>query len=309
MVVAMFPGQGSQRIGMGQAVAQRFPDAAEIYRAAGRATGRDVEQLCWRGPAEQLNDTRNAQLGLLATCLATLTAWQRQHGASSGGSVLAYAGHSVGAVTAAVAANFLSFEDGAKLVAQRGQLMATAPGTGSMLAVAVGSGSPDGLLDMADRLGLDVAARNGPRQLVLSGPTAAIEAARSQLRGRAKQLTVSHAFHSRMMRPVLDQWRAAVRALRLHTPTHPVITNCTGQLTEDPEELREDLMDSLVTTVDWTAVMTAAVAVREREDAPDRARWIAFGPADAIRSARRHMPGAPDVEIIETPAAVLAVTP
>ena len=180
--VNFFPGQGSQAPGMGRRSVERDADAATFFDRASDAVQMDLRQLCFHATLEQLTPTQIQQPVLTAASLATWIA----HGRSGRAPGDRFAGHSIGAVAATAAAGYLDPVEAVRLAAVRGRLMAETPGAGTMLAVVTRRTSSeaaqyDHAVLLADRYDLDVAAVNGPTQVVLSGAVASIEAAHQEL--------------------------------------------------------------------------------------------------------------------------------
>ncbi|MFN8453763.1 MAG: ACP S-malonyltransferase [Anaerolineae bacterium] len=225
MIAFVFPGQGSQEVGMGQALAQAYPAARQIFEQADEILDFPLSRLCFAGPEAELNDTINTQAALFTTSIATLTAL-RSAGYTAEPSFVA--GHSLGEYSAYVAAGVLSFEAGLRLVRERGRLMKKAGelNPGGMAAIlkledeevakicqelsAEGNGS------------VQIANYNSPGQLVISGHNAAvergIERALAAKARRAVKLPVSIAAHSELMRVVADEFRQAIEATPLALP-------------------------------------------------------------------------------------------
>ena len=260
-VAFVFPGQGSQAVGMGQALAAAEPAAAAVFHAADSALGESLSALAWSGPEEQLNRTEHAQPALLATSIAYLTVL-RERAAAAGDPDLApafMAGHSMGQYSAMVAAGVLSLEDGVRLVRERGRLM-QASGSGRDGAMAAILGLDEAALpELAARAGAHgafaVANRNAPGQVVVSGERAAIEAAAELAKAlgakRALPLPVSVAAHSPLMAEAADGMRRVLAGVAFHDPAVPLLANADARPLETAEACRAELVEHLTAGVDW----------------------------------------------------------
>jgi [acyl-carrier-protein] S-malonyltransferase len=267
----VFPGQGSQSVGMAQALVASSPAAAAVVAAADAALDQPISRLIWEGPAEDLDRTENAQPALLAASIAYLAAvrerWQALGIAEP--QVAFAAGHSMGQYSAFVAAGVISLEDGIRLVRERGRLM-QGSGAGRDGAMAAILGLDDGqltaLVDRASAHGtFGVANRNAPGQVVVSGERAAIEAAAEIARElgarKAIVLPVSVAAHSPLMAEAAEGMRRVLADVEFRDPTIPLLANADARDITTADGARAELVEHLTAGVDWVAAverMTAA---------------------------------------------------
>ncbi len=269
MPAYIYPGQGSQSVGMGQALAAVSPAAAAVWAEADDALGEPISQLAWEGPAEQLDLTVNAQPALLAASIAAGRALEATLAGNAGpyGPPSYYAGHSMGQYSAMVAAGVLDLSDAVRLVRERGRLMQASSGDGAMAAIiGLADEKNDELMAIGAAEGIiTIANRNSPGQIVISGQRAAVEAAAAAAKGlgarRGMVLPVSVAAHSPLMAEAADGMRQALADITFSTPTAPLLANADAIVLSDGEACRDELIDHLTRGVDWvTAVQTMVAA-------------------------------------------------
>lgn len=266
----LFPGQGSQHVGMAAALVAAYPAARAALEEADDTLGFGLSRLMLDGPEAELTDTINAQPALLAASVAVMAALEAemgQHPAAGNGNFVA--GHSMGEYSALVAAGSLSYADGLRLVRERGRLMKEA-GTRSpgMMAAVLGLDEArvaELCAEISASTGIvQVANDNCPGQLVISGDRAGMEAAMSALSAAGARkvvpLAVSIAAHSPLMQPAADALRAAIAATAIVAPAVPVIGNTTAQPLTDVDAIRAELTAQLTGSVRWTASMQAMVS-------------------------------------------------
>lgn len=261
----VFPGQGSQSVGMGQALAAASPAAAAVLAAADAALGESISRLAATGPADLLDRTENAQPALLAVSIAYLAAVRERWDALGiEPPVPAFAaGHSMGQYSAFVAAGVISLQDGVRLVRERGRLMqASGAARDGAMAAILGlddSGVP-ALVERASTHGVfGVANRNAPGQVVVSGERAAIEAAADIARElgarKAIILPVSVAAHSPLMAEAADGMRRVLADVPFHDPSVILLSNADAQPITTAAAARDELVAHLTAGVDWVAAV------------------------------------------------------
>jgi [acyl-carrier-protein] S-malonyltransferase len=268
----VFPGQGSQTVGMGRVLAERAPAAAAAFEEADHVLGQPLSRLAFEGPAEELDLTINAQPALLATSIAML-AVLRERWADAGleRRPAFSAGHSMGQYSALVASGALSFADGLRLVRERGRLMQASSGAGNARPGAMGAiiGLSDDAvaeaLAHASGSGLvGVANRNAPGQVVISGDRPAVEAALEAARERKARkvvlLPVSVAAHSALMADAAARLGAVLANVAFEDPDPPLLANADGALLTTGAAARGELVEHLTRGVDWVAVVGAMAA-------------------------------------------------
>lgn len=297
----VFPGQGSQSVGMGRALADASPAAAAVFREADAALGEPISRLAWDGPAEELDLTVNSQPALLATSIAYLAAL-RERWAALGFEApepAFAAGHSMGQYSALVAAGALSLGDGVRLVRERGrQMQASGAGREGRMAALIGLDDarlPE-LVERASPLGaFTIANRNSPGQVVVSGEAAAVEAAVEVARElgarRAVVLPVSVAAHSPLMAEAAAGMARVLETVEFRDPHPPLLANADGRPITTADAARAELVEHLTTGVDWVGAV-------ERMAAAGVTTFVEVGPGRVLTGLIRRI--APDTAAMAT---------
>ena len=253
----LFPGQGSQKVGMGRALCESFATAKAVFAEADAALGFSLSRLCWEGPEADLTLTAHAQPAILTTSVAAL----RVLGQETGLRADVVAGHSLGEFSALVAAGALGFADAVKIVHLRGQFMqeAVPAGTGAMAAV-LGLGAAEieaACAEVRAELGQVVspANLNGGGQVVIAGAKAAVERAAEVLKQKGAKrvvpLAVSAPFHCALMQPAALQLALALAKIEVAAAQIPVITNVEAAPNQDPGRVRALLVEQVTAPVRW----------------------------------------------------------
>jgi [acyl-carrier-protein] S-malonyltransferase len=292
----LFSPQGSQVVGMGRELAEGWESARAVYREADEALDWPVSILCWNGPEDRLNDTRQTQPCLLATSLACLAAL-REAAADAGTELapLLVAGHSVGEYAALVAAGVLSPGDALRLVALRGELMASASAEGGMIAV-MGL-ERDQVAQIVAKIAppdeLVVANDNAPGQVVISGTQAALAATERELRAagarRAIPLRVSGAFHSPLMAATGEALSEAFAEVEWRDADPPIVSNVTAAPVREASSIRKLLARQVSSAVEWVASVQSML-----EAGVDT--FVECGPGAALTGMVRRI--APDATVL-----------
>jgi [acyl-carrier-protein] S-malonyltransferase len=256
----IFPGQGSQAVGMGKALAEAFPAAREVFEEVDEALQQKLSRLMWEGPEGDLMLTENAQPAIMAASYAIIRVLQKDGGFAFGRHARLAAGHSLGEYTALAAVGAFTLADAARLLKARGRAMQDA--------VPVGEGAMSALLGI-DIEGAEAAAKeaeaqggvcvvandNAPGQVVISGSAATIaragEIAKTKGAKRAMALAVSAPFHCPLMQPAADKMREALAQVTIRPPAVPILANVTASETSEPETIRRLLVEQVTGRVRW----------------------------------------------------------
>ncbi len=261
----LFPGQGSQRVGMGRDLAHRFEVARRTYEEADEALGWKLSTLCFEGPEDELTLTKHGQPAILTTSIAVFRVLRAEKGLRFD----AAAGHSLGEWTALTAAGALGLADAVRLTHARGAAMqeAVPVGEGAMAAI-MGLELP-ALIELCKEVSApgepcEAANFNGAGQIVVSGATAAIERAIAAAKGkgakRAVKLPVSAPFHCSLMQPAAERVAASLAAVTIAAPSVPIYCNVTAAPTQDPAEIKALLVEQVTAPVRWEESVRALAA-------------------------------------------------
>lgn len=255
----VFPGQGSQVVGMGKDLAEAIPECRAVFDQANEILGYDLASICFEGPQEELNKSNHAQLGIFVASVAAFRAMELKQ-------PLEYdllAGHSLGEWTALYAAGVVSFEDAIRVLKARGEFMQAAcqENPGAMLAVMNVDG--DVLIEISEKAGCHVANFNSLGQTVLSGTAGSIDQAEGLVKEagakRAIRLPVAGAFHSPLMQPAAEKMNAFLADVALAEPVIPVLSNVTADVHE-AAAIRGNMVKQITSSVQWVATIQKLVA-------------------------------------------------
>jgi [acyl-carrier-protein] S-malonyltransferase len=304
----LFAGQGAQVVGMGRDLAEKFPSAKTWFDSANAALGYDLASVCFAGPEPELTKTENAQPGIF---LVSWVAYQLLRERVPGLKFDATAGLSLGEFTALTAAQVMSFEDGLKVVRQRGKFMQEACDAtrGGMAAIIGLDEKPT--REVCAAAGVELANLNCPGQLVISGATEKIaqacELAKAKGAKRALPLSVAGAYHSALMAGAQPKLQAALATITLQSPAVPVISNVTAQPHSTPAEIQKRLVEQVTSSVRWEDSMRYLLA-------QGFTRFIELGPGKALGGFMKRidpnavMLNVADVESLEATVAALAAS-
>jgi [acyl-carrier-protein] S-malonyltransferase len=259
IIALLFPGQGAQAAGMGKALAQQFPVAAQVFAEADAALGFGLSQLCFEGPDDDLKLTTNAQPAIVVTSIAALRVLEQETGVRP-----AYvAGHSLGEYSALVAAGVFTLSDAVRVVRERGRLMQEAVPVGVGAMAALFNLSPEDVASVCAEAAqgevVSPANLNGGGQIVIAGHASAVRraVAGAKARGakRAVELAVSAPFHCVLMKPAADGLAKVLESVTVRSPKAQVITNVTADANVDPQRVKDLLVQQVTAPVRWEESM------------------------------------------------------
>jgi [acyl-carrier-protein] S-malonyltransferase len=291
-IICVFPGQGSQFVGMGKDLYERDADVRALYQEANEALGYDLQRLCFEGPAEELRLTQHTQPAILVHSVAAWTVL-RKHGCHP----VMLAGHSLGEYSALVAAEGLAFADAVRLVHQRGAFMqeAVPPGEGSMAAMlGIERQTVEALCaEFAGDGVLQPANYNAPGQVVIAGETARVQTAVAAVKerrfGRTIPLNVSAPFHCALLQPAAERLAAVLAQAESRPLAIPVISNVTAEPHASPQAVKTLLVAQVCAPVRWEDSMQYAVA-------QGCEALLEVGPGEVLSGMMRRI--APQIEVL-----------
>lgn len=297
-IAFVFPGQGSQYVGMGKSLYEVSAAARKVFHQADEVLGFSLSSICFEGPDDELNDTFNAQPAILTVSLAYLEALrERWHTLGSTVSPVAVAGHSLGEFTALVAAGVLDFADALRLVRERGRLMKESgdlvPG-GMAAVIGLDREALEAICAEAGEVGIVVLANdNCPGQSVISGENAALERAMMLARERGARrvvrLGISIASHSPLMERAGQQFAELTSRIHMHEANVPIFANISGQVVVKAEDIRKEIAQHVVRPVQWTE------SVREMVNG-GVSTFLEVGPGNVLGGLIRRIRS--DVEVV-----------
>ncbi|MGV8996917.1 MAG: ACP S-malonyltransferase [Parvibaculaceae bacterium] len=301
----IFPGQGSQAVGMGKELADNFASAREVFQEVDDALGQKLTKLMWEGPPEDLQLTENAQPAIMAVSLAVSRTLEKQGGFKLADKAAFVAGHSLGEYSALAAVGAFTLADTARILKLRGQAM--------QRAVPVGQGAMAVLLGLDFEAAAEVAAEaaqgevcqaandNGGGQVVISGTKAAVDRAIEIAKGkgakRSMLLAVSAPFHCALMQPAADEMAKALEGLAITAPSVALVANVTASRVADPATIRTLLVEQVTSMVRWRE----SVSYMEAQGVTDYAE---LGAGKALAGMVKRIATEPKLASIGTPADV-----
>jgi [acyl-carrier-protein] S-malonyltransferase len=290
-IALLFPGQGTQKPGMGKNLHDRYPAARRVFERAEEVLDMPVRRLCFEGPLEELNRTDVIQPCVMTVCWAAYEVWRESYGFEN---VSVTAGHSLGEIASLAAAGSIPWETALLLVKERGRIMAQAAGdqaAGGMIAiVGLEEAEVERIREQASAHGqLWVANRNADVQFVLSGEIAAVQdAERLALAAGARRaliLTIPLAAHTPLMAAAAAAFRKVVDKLPIKAPKIPILANASGEALRTVASLQEELRLQMLRQVDWARTMVSMRAMKVKT-------VVELGPGRVLASlAAKHIPG------------------
>ncbi|MEX2249293.1 MAG: ACP S-malonyltransferase [Parvibaculum sp.] len=304
----IFPGQGSQTVGMGRELGAAFAGAREVFDEVNEALGQNLTKLMWEGPQDDLTLTENAQPAIMAVSLAVMRVLEKEGGFDLAGKADFVAGHSLGEYSALAAAGAFTLSDAARLLKIRGQAM--------QRAVPVGAGAMAAILGLEYDAAAEVAAEaaqgevcaaandNGGGQVVVSGARTAveraIEIAKTKGAKRSMLLPVSAPFHCVLMQPAADEMAEALASVDLRAPIVPLVANVTASRVADPATIRQLLVEQVTGMVRWRE----SVLYMEAQGV---ASYVEVGAGKALSGMVKRIAKEPEIMAVGTPADVEAI--
>lgn len=279
-IAFVYPGQGSQSVGMGKDLYERFPQRIEpFYQCAQKALGFDAKQLIFEGPSEKLTLTQNAQPAILLESVIKFELLKDRIKPDVA------VGHSLGEYSALVCAGVLSLEDALQLVNKRGRYMQEAVPVGRGAMVAILKLEPEKVEEICQATGAEIANFNAPGQIVISGEREKVLQAKrlaEEAGGRGIELAVSAPFHSSLMAPAEERLQRDIERVVFQKPAFPVISTVSGQPESDPERLKVLLMKQITSQVRWVEYIKTMKALGIRQ-------LIEVGPGEVLTRLNRRI--------------------
>ncbi len=302
-IAVLFPGQGSQSVGMLAAYTEDWPQIVDTFKEASDVLGYDLWDVVSNGPVEKLNQTEITQPAVLAADIAVMRVMQQQCMLKP----FVFAGHSLGEYAALVAANAIEFTDAIKLVAERGRLMQSAVPEGEGAMAAILNLSDDQIIQICENVSnetgevVEAVNFNSPGQVVIAGNTAAvdkaIEVCKEEGAKRALKLPVSVPSHSSLMKPVAEKLAESLKAVTIKTPEIQVIHNVDAKSHDEPDAIRDALTKQLYNPVRW--VQTAKIVGSAADDA-----IVECGPGKVLSGLSRRITKDVPAFALDTPASM-----
>ena len=291
----IFPGQGAQYVGMGKELYESYPQSREVFDKANEILKFDLAKLCFEGPKEELTATSNSQVAILVHSVAALKVLSTVHEFNPKFAL----GLSLGEYTALVASESLTFEDGLKLVRKRGQFMQQAceKNPGKMASI-IGM-ELDEVEKLCKGFGCEIANLNCPGQVVVSGSASSVELASSIAKEkgakRAVMLDVSGAFHSSLMTSAKEKLEKEINSVTFNPPKFPVISNVTAKPTQNPEEIKKNLVEQVNSRTLWndSVQYVASQGIKT---------YLEIGPGTVLKGLMRRIDKSLNVINLEKPA-------